>query len=268
MNETFWYDGNKNLAENRREKDGVEYYIRGVKEIAGKRYERYAVKTHFIGRGEDLYRNINKYVKPLYRQGDILAIGQKVVSMCQNNTVEKKDVKPGFLAKNLSKFAKPNVHGPGLRNIYKFQLIIDMKGSGRVLFAAFCGGFAKLFGKKGVFYKMLGKDISAIDGFYSDSLFDIYHDLAVLYPENPDKICMELQKKGINAMIIDANDLSMDIIAVSENIVPLGLDFLYKTVRDNPEGQDDELTPFIIIRDIGDNPAEPYIPMRPREITV
>lgn len=30
---------------------------------------------------------------------------------------------------------------------------------------------------------------------------------------------------------------------------------------DNPAGQDDELTPFIIVRDIGDEPAQPYEPL-------
>ena len=49
----FWYDGNKNYAENKREKDGIVYYIRGVREVEGKRFERYAVNTHFIGRISD-----------------------------------------------------------------------------------------------------------------------------------------------------------------------------------------------------------------------
>ena len=32
-------------------------------------------------------------------------------------------------------------------------------------------------------------------------------------------------------------------------------------IRDNPAGQDDELTPFILIRDIGDAEAEDYVPL-------
>ena len=36
---------------------------------------------------------------------------------------------------------------------------------------------------------------------------------------------------------------------------------LAERIRDNPAGQDDELTPFIIIRDIGDNEAEPFVPL-------
>ena len=36
---------------------------------------------------------------------------------------------------------------------------------------------------------------------------------------------------------------------------------LAERIRDNPAGQDDELTPFIIVRDIGDEPAQPYEPL-------
>ncbi len=263
----FWYDGNKNYAENKREADGITYYIRGVIEVDGKRLERYAVHTHFIGRGEDLCAIIEKYVKPLIKPGDILATGEKVVSMCQDNTVEKDKVKLGLLAKTLSKFAKPNSDaGIGMGEPYKLQLAINMKGAPRVLFAAFCGGVGKLFGKRGVFYEIVGQDVAGIDGFYDHSAFDTYHNLAVLNPKDPDKVCAEIKEKtGIDAMIIDANDIAVEILGKSEGLKAYSDKFLADSVRDNPAGQDDELTPFIIIRDIKDAEAEPYVPMKARE---
>lgn len=263
----FWYDGNKNYAENKREKDGITYYIRGVAEVEGKRLERYAVHTHFIGRGEDLIAIVEKYVKPLVEAGDILAIGEKVVSMCQDNTVEKDKVKLGLIAKTLSKFAKPNSDsGIGMGEPYKLQLAIDMKGAPKVLFAAVCGGVAKVFGKRGVFYEIIGQDVAGIDGFYDHSAFDTYHDLAVLNPKDPDKVCADIKEQlGIDTMIIDANDISVEILGKSESLCALGDKFLEDSVRDNPAGQDDELTPFIIIRDIKDNEAQPYVPMKARE---
>lgn len=99
----IWYEGNLNKSENKREENGVTYYIRGVREVDGARYERYAVQTHFIGRGEDYVEVVRRYVAPLYRPGDIVTMGEKVISMCQNNTVEMKDVKVGFWAKFLSR---------------------------------------------------------------------------------------------------------------------------------------------------------------------
>ena len=263
----FWYDGNKNYAENKREKDGIVYYIRGVREVEGKRLERYAINTHFIQRGEDLCELVGRYVKPLYNEGDILAIGEKVVSMCQDNTVEKKDVKIGFLARTLSRFAMPNSDsGIGMGEPYKLQLAINMKGAPLIIWAAFCGAVCKVFGKRGVFYEIVGQDVAGIDGFYMHSAFETYHDLAVLNPENPDGACNTIkQVHGITSMIIDANDISVEILGKSEDLSVVSNEFLAETVRDNPAGQDDELTPFIIIRDIKDNEAQPYVPMKARE---
>lgn len=263
----FWYDGNKNYAENKREKDGIVYYIRGVREVEGKRFERYAVNTHFIGRGENLSELIGRYVKPLYEEGDIVAIGEKVVSMCQDNTVEKKDVKIGFLARTLSKFATKNSDtGIGMGEPYKLQLAINMKGAPLILWASFCGAVGKVFGKRGVFYEIVGQDIAGIDGFYMHSVFETYHDLAVLNPEDPDGACKKIyDEQGVTAMIIDANDISVEILGVSEDLKDTDKEYLAELVRDNPAGQDDELTPFIIIRDIKDREAEPYVPMKARE---
>lgn len=263
----FWYDGNKNYAENKREKDGITYYIRGVREVEGKRLERYAINTHFIERGEDLCDLVGRYVLPIYEKGDILAIGEKVVAMCQNNTVEKKDVKIGFLARTLSKFATKNSDaGIGMGEPYKLQLAINMKGAPLILWGAFWGAVCKVFGKRGVFYEIVGQDVAGIDGFYMHSSFETYHDLAVLNPENPDGACEKIyDTHGIDVMIIDANDISVEILGTSKNLKELTTEYLCETVRDNPAGQDDELTPFIIIRDIKDAPAQPYVPMKARD---
>ncbi|MBR5135180.1 MAG: InlB B-repeat-containing protein, partial [Clostridia bacterium] len=53
-------------------KDGVTYYIRGLREVNGVRYERYGIKTHFIERGEDYIEVLQRYVSPLYQAGDVV----------------------------------------------------------------------------------------------------------------------------------------------------------------------------------------------------
>jgi len=95
----IWYEGNRNTAQNRREKDGVVYYVRGLMEVEGVRYERYGVQTHFIEKGEDLVGVLRRYVSPLYQEGDVVTLGEKVVSMCQGNIVTMDEVKVGFWAK-------------------------------------------------------------------------------------------------------------------------------------------------------------------------
>ena len=36
-------------------------------------------------------------------------------------------------------------------------------------------------------------------------------------------------------------------------------------IQDNPAGQDNELTPFIVIRDITGKEPEPFVPKKPKE---
>lgn len=258
----IWYEGNLNKEENRRDKDGVTYYVRGVREVDGVRYERYAVHTHFIERGEDYVAVLRQYVAPLYEQGDIVTIGEKVISMCQDNTVEMKDVKVGFWARFLSRFATHNQNGIGMDEPYKLQLAIDMKGLPRIIWASFCGAVCRLFGKRGVFYQIVGQDVAGIDGFYSHSAFDVYHTLAVLNPKEPDGVCRRIQEElGISCVLVDANDIDVEVLGRSPDLADRSAESLAELIRDNPAGQDDELTPFVIVRDIGDRPAEPYVPV-------
>ncbi len=255
----IWYEGNRNLKANEREQNGITYYIRGVREVEGVRYERYAVKTHFIGRGEDLLAILRQYVQPLYQPGDILTLGEKVVSMCQDNTVKMEDVHLGFWAKFLSKFATSNHNGIGMDEPYKLQLAINMKGLPLILWAVFCGGVARLFGKRGVFYEIVGQDVAGIDGFYSHSAFDTYHTLAVLNPKEPEKVCATVQEQlGMSCVLVDANDIAVEILGKSPDLADVPDSRLADSIRDNPAGQDDELTPFILVRDIGDAEAQPY----------
>lgn len=258
----IWYEGNRNLKKNQREKDGVTYYVRGLREVNGGRYERYAVKTHFVERGEDYVEVLRQYVSPLYEEGDIVSMSEKVISMCQNNTVEMKDVKPGFWARFLSKFATHNHNGIAMDEPYKLQLAIDMKGLPLILWAVFCGGVCRLFGKRGVFYRIVGQDVAGIDGFYSHSAFETYHTLAVLNPREPMKVCADIYGAlGISCILVDANDIAVEILGKSPDLCDREDLWLADLIRDNPAGQDDELTPFVIVRDIGDGQAEEYEPL-------
>ena len=246
--------GFRNLEETKREKDGIAYFVRKNIASAGSEFERFAIQTHFVKQGESYLELINKYVVPFYEKGDVLSISEKVISMCQNNTVNKKDVKLGFWAKFLSKFASSNNRGVAMDEPYKLQLAINLAGLPRILLASFCSAVTKLFGMKGVFYKIAGNDIDGIDGFYMHSSFDVYHDIALLNPKNPDKVCSEIENAfNVQCMIVDANDFGVNILGKSKGIESLSDEFLISLVKDNPAGQSDELTPFILIKNVADN---------------
>lgn len=211
-------------------------------------YDRCAIRTHFIEIGEDYIELVERYVRPLWQEGDLLAIAEKIVSLCQNNVIPKKDVKVTRLAKFLSRFAtQHNSAGIGVGDVYKMQYAIDLNGGPKVFFAAVCAGFGKLVGKKGIFYDMVGEEVRGLDGFYPD-VFPVYGEYGIPLPKNPNGVCNEIkQKTGMSCMIIDANDFTRDILGKSDD-VKFTDDQLCEMIQDNPAGQDDQCTPFILIR--------------------
>ena len=211
-------------------------------------YQRHAIQTHFVEIGEDYIELVNRYVKPLYEEGDLLSISEKIIALCQKRVVYRKDMKISWLAKFLSRFAiQHNSAGIGVGEVCKMQYAINKRGALRVLWAAICAGFGKLFHKKGIFYDMVGMEVTGLDGFYPD-VFPIYGEFGIEIPDDPCGVCDEIyEKTGVRAMIVDANDLTRDILGKGAK-VELTDEQLCELIRDNPAGQDDQCTPFILIR--------------------
>lgn len=213
----------------------------------GEKYSRHAINTHYVQIGENYIEIIEKYVKDLYEEGDILSISEKIIGLCQNRVVYKKDVKVGWLANFLSKFAMRSDAGVGVDNPYKMQFAIMLYGSLKVIYAAIMGGIGKLFGIKGTFYKILGPEVSGLDGFYG-KVFEDYAEFGIRIPENSTGVCNEIfEKTGITAMIVDANDLNVEILGKCDKIEK-SEEELKALIIDNPAGQSKELTPLILIR--------------------
>lgn len=239
----------RNIESTRREENGVVYFDRGILTGRdGKKYQRYAVQTHFVEVGEDKCALMERYIRPLYREGDMVAFGAKVMAMCEKTVRTKDQVKPGFWAKLLAPRASETVAGIGVHDPYKLQLAIDMVGAPRVVFAAIASAVTKLFGIKGVFYKIVGKGVAGIDGFYYRSSFERYKSLALINPENPVELCDEIMKKtGIPTVLMDANDIDQNQLGKCTGF-PLTDDQIQDALKDNPSGQGGELTPLILIR--------------------
>ena len=223
----------------------------GIRQVQGKSYNRLAVQTHFVQKGEDYVEVFRRYISPLYKAGDVVTVSEKVISMCQNNTVDMKDVHVGFWAKTLSKFATSNNHGIAMDEPYKLQLAIDMKGLPLILRACVRHVCGRLVGKRGVFYEVVGQDVAGIDGFYSHSAFEIYHTTAVLIPKDPNGVCKKIEEElGIAAVIVDANDLNVEILGKAPSLAEVADQDLAEMIRDNPAGQDDQMTPLILVEPV------------------
>ncbi len=210
-------------------------------------YNRYPIKTHFITVSDNLNSIISKYVMPIAQNNDIIVLCEKIVSIIQNRVVYKRDIKLGFWAKFLSKFAKKTPYGFSVGNPFKMQVAINLAGLPRILFACFCSGIAKIFGLSGIFYRVAGYQINQIDGFYGEA-FPQYAEMGILGSKNSDRVCEELRNKfSFSFVIADVNDLGRNIIGRSQDLKEKDKSIL-QALKGNPAGQSNQQTPIIILR--------------------
>ncbi len=212
-------------------------------------FARHAIQTHFVRPGESYIDLINTYVKPLYQPGDILSSSEKVIALCQNRVVTEAECRPGFWAKLLSRFVHQTSAGPGMGLPVKMQFAINVCGLPKVLWAALRAAADKLRGVRGTFYRILGVEVSGLDGFYGEDIPEYAH-MGVRIPEDPDGVCDEVyEKTGVAMIIVDANDLNVELLGKAAVIQETEED-LRAMVADNPAGQSTQMTPFILIREV------------------
>jgi len=211
----------------------------------GLTYERKAIKTRMLNFNDDLFKAIEDYVMPQKEEGDWLAISEKVVSVCQNNVRHISTVKAGFLAKLIVKFVKKYPKDIGYSRPEKMQVAVETSGRLRMVVAIILGTIGKIFGVKGIFWMVAGKRVSEIDGFNPDAMYP-YTEYAILPPLNPEETCNEIEKRfNLPTTIIDGNNINVKIIAQSKGM-PVDKKISRLALLDNPMGQDQEMTPFIL----------------------
>lgn len=128
--------------------------------VDGATYARYAIKTHFVGIGENYVDLVRTYVMPHWQPGDLLSSSEKIIALCQGRIVRKEDMRISRLARFLSPFASTSSAGIGVNCPYKMQFAIDEVGAPRVIFAAIAAGLGKLVGRRGIFCKIVGNEVT------------------------------------------------------------------------------------------------------------
>jgi len=218
--------------------------------IDGVNYERKMVKTRLLNFNDDLYKTIEEYVLPARQGGsDWLAISEKVVSVCQNNVRHISTVKAGWLAKLIVKGVKKYPNDIGFSRPEKMQVAVELAGQPRMILAIILGSLGKLVGVRGIFWRVAGNRVSEIDGFNPAAMYP-YTEYAILPPKEPEKVCIEIEKRfNLPAVIIDGNNINVEIIARSEG-VGLTAEVIRRILLDNPMGQDDEMTPFVLVKKV------------------
>ena len=159
--------GSAKILSNKKVED-MEFYANEGKavqiHVGDRTFARHAIKTKFVEIGDDYLELVRQFVLPVYQPGDILSMSEKIIALCQGRVIYEEDVKPGALAKFLSKFVHQTSAGPGAGNVFKMQFAIQLNGPVKVIWAAICAGVGKIFGKKGVFYDIVTETVFANAG--------------------------------------------------------------------------------------------------------
>ena len=215
-------------------------------DVNGERYLRIPVRTHVITAGEDIAEVVDRYTALLRQEGDMIFVSERVVAIAQGRAWPIRDITPSPLAKFLVKFVRRSPHGIGLGSSWTMELAIREAGRFRILCAALVSAITKPLGIRGVFYRVVGRNINAIDGPCSYTL-PPYNEYAKLGPKNPDKAAEAIRERtGLSVVIIDANDLGVEVLGRAPQTT--AREFCRKVFRDNPLGQSKEQTPIAIVR--------------------
>jgi hypothetical protein len=215
-------------------------------EVEGKTYERVALRTRVVKFGDDIDALVREYASPLVQPGDWIALSEKVVSVGQNNVRHISTVKVRWLARLIVKGVKKYPEDIAWEHPAKMQVAIDMAGYPRMLAALVFGGLTRLVGIHGVFWRIAGR-VSEIDGFNPRAMYP-YTEYAILPPIDPEGLGQGIEDKvGIPTSIIDGNNIDVKIISISRG-VPVDARLARLILLDNPMGQDEEMTPIILVR--------------------
>lgn len=214
--------------------------------IYGIAFTRIPVKTRILSAEDEMLNIIREYALPLMQPGDMLTISESPLAITQGRAIPVSELKIGFLAKLLSRFVAKVPFGIGLRSPSSMQCAIDETGSLRILFAAAVGAISKLLGRKGDFYRVAGMQAALVDAA-STSPVPPYNETVIKGPKDPQQVA-EMLAKAINhpVAVMDINDIGGSWMIGGGGGV--NKHFIEMVMKDNPQGQGDELTPLCIVR--------------------
>ena len=189
--------------------------------LGGSVWARLPLNTELVGRGDDLADLFRRQVVEHVRPGDIVVMAEKPIAASQGRSYALDEIHPTRLAKVLSKAVTKTPHGIGLGIPETMQLAIDEAGAPRIVAAAAASAAGKVVGKRGLFYKVAGANVEAIDGPTWNTL-PPHNTHAKLGPADPDGVAARLAdvlSEGaggrVEMVVIDANDLTATVLGAS-----------------------------------------------------
>lgn len=208
------------------------------------------VRTPLVRPNDDLAELVAACVKGIAGAGDVVAISETAVAIAQGAFVPAEFIRPSRLAYALSRRAGAlaTVSQPE-----SLQLVIDEVGYWKTVYAAALQVIGRFFGRRGMFYEVMGEAIAAIDGY--TGTMPPYERAIVLAPREPDAVATAIAERiGAGCTIVDANDLEKaKVLGASPNVAR---NVVERALLDNPHGNGDEQTPIVVLkwRAAGANP--------------
>ncbi len=218
--------------------------------LYGQRFKRIPVRTRILTPQDSISEIIREYALPQMQAGDILTISESPLAITQGRAVPVSEIRISPLAKLLSHYVAKVPYGIGLGSPTSMQCAIDETGRCRILFAAFVGAIGKLSGRKGDFYRIAGMQAALVDAA-TTSPVPPYNETVIKGPLNPQQVCDDLNAEfGFGFAVMDINDIGGSwMIGGSKGV---SKHFIERAMKDNPQGQGDELTPLCIVRRLND----------------
>ncbi len=217
-------------------------------------WARCPVRTHVVMPCESLEQILDRYARPHLQAGDVLVISEKLVAICQGRAYPVESIQPRPLARWLSRYVTRTPAGIGIGSPETMELALREAGTARILLAAVVAACTRPLGIHGLFYRIAGRKVAAIDGPTPYTL-PPYNQYACLAPEHPHAVCRSLaQRLGVPVAIVDANDLGVTVLGKSRGVDAALIVALF---ADNPLGQGAQQTPLCILRPVPTPPPAP-----------
>ncbi|WP_406678315.1 coenzyme F420-0:L-glutamate ligase [Neomoorella carbonis] len=208
----------------------------------GKLFYKIPIRTHIVTENDDIVSLAIKYSKGIAAPGDVICLAESVVAITQGRAVLPETVRPGRLARFLSRF--PGKDG-SLATPPAMQLAIEEVGTARILAGCAAAAVGRLLKKKGLFYIVAGRELALIDDI-AGTMYP-YERHIVMGPKNPGRLVQDIKKAtGAEAVIADVNDKRcVDILGITDKRYRQAV---IEALRDNPFGNEDEQTPIVILK--------------------
>lgn len=220
--------------------------------VGGRQYLRIPIRTAVLSERDDMAAVLKQYAGPLYQPGDVLFISETAVAIMQGRARDWRKIKVSWLAGKLCKLVTKSAYGVGLRSPYAMQTAIELAGVHRIIAGCIWHVVGRLLGKKGWFYAAAGPQARMMDAEHTMGVKEFY-ECVIPGPADPPGTCRRLKEAtGMDVAIVDVNDI-FPPWCIAASIPAPRQRLLERSLKDNPLGQGDELTPMGLWREVQDS---------------